>query len=56
MVARWRAEGLCSDDYIRRWSDILQLPVRQMAQAMGSDLDGWGQALRQNSPWVGDHA
>ena len=56
MVERWRTESLCSDDYIQRWSDILKLPVKQMAQAIGSDLDGWGTALRQNSPWVGDHA
>jgi len=56
MVEQWRAGSLCSSDYIQRWSDILELPVKQMAQAIGSDLDGWGTALRQNSPWVGDHA
>ena len=56
MVERWRAEGLCSADYIQRWSDILRLPVKSMAAAIVSDLDGWGNALRQNSPWVGDHA
>lgn len=56
MVERWRVEGLCSADYVQRWSDILHLPPRQIAQAMVSDLDGWGTALRQNSPWVGEHA
>lgn len=56
MVERWRAERLCSEDYIRRWSDILKMPVKDMALAITSDLDGWGTALRQNSPWVGDHA
>jgi PHD/YefM family antitoxin component YafN of YafNO toxin-antitoxin module len=56
MVERWRAEGLCSADYIRRWSDILRMPVKFMAAAIVSDQGGWGNALRQNSPWIGDHA
>lgn len=50
-VDRWERDGLCSADYIRRWRDLLRLPVPQLAQAMSSDLDGWGTALRQNSPW-----
>ena len=50
-VDRWDRDGLCSADYIRRWQDLLRLPVAQLAQAMASDLDGWGTALRQNSPW-----
>ena len=45
-----------SADYIQRWSDILQMPVKSMAAAIVSDQDGWGNALRQNSPWVGEHA
>jgi hypothetical protein len=52
VVRRWRQERLCSDDYIDRWSEILDMPIPEMAAAMGSDLDGWGTALRQNSPWV----
>lgn len=53
MVSRWQADGLCSADYIQRWTNILNMPVDQMARTMVSDADGWGAALRQNSPWVG---
>ena len=56
VVDRWRQERLCSADYIDRWSEILRLPAREMALRMVSDMDGWGAALRQNSPWVGVHA
>jgi PHD/YefM family antitoxin component YafN of YafNO toxin-antitoxin module len=56
MVERWRTEGLCSADYIERWAAILKLPIKQMAAAIVSDSEGWGTALRQNSPWVGDQA
>ena len=56
MVARWSAQGLCSGDYIERWTAILKMPVRGMAAAIVADQDGWGTALRQNSPWAGDHA
>lgn len=56
VVERWRQERLCSDDYIDRWSAILRKPVREMALTMISDAEGWGTALRQNSPWVGLHA
>lgn len=56
MVNRWRDEGLCSKDYIERWDEILSLPPRKMAATIVSDIDGWGTALRQNSPWVGVHA
>ena len=52
-VQRWRDHDLCSADYIERWSALLSLPVREMAMAITSDADGWGTALRQNSPWVG---
>jgi hypothetical protein len=53
MVARWREAQLCSADYIERWSGLLALPLKELASAMVGDLDGWGSALRQNSPWVG---
>ncbi|HSI51325.1 MAG TPA: type II toxin-antitoxin system Phd/YefM family antitoxin [Ideonella sp.] len=52
-VARWRSEGLCSQDYIEKWEAMLGLPVRDLAVAMTSNADGWGPALRQNSPWSG---
>lgn len=56
VVDRWQNEGLCSRDYIERWSALLALPAADLARAMVSDVDGWGPALRQNSPWVGVHA
>lgn len=56
MVGRWRTEQLCSSDYIDRWTHLLALPVPELAQAMVSDMEGWGTALRQNSPWAGWHA
>ena len=55
VVAQWRREQLCSLDYIDRWSAILQLPPLEMAAQMTSDVNAWGPALRQNSPWVGLH-
>ena len=36
VVERWRAEGLCSADYIQRWSDILRMLVKSMAAAIES--------------------
>lgn len=56
MIELWRQENLCSADYIQRWSDILNMPIKRMAEAIVSNEDGWGNALRQNSPWVGEHA
>lgn len=56
VVARWRAERICSADYIQKWATILSMQPRQMASAIVSDVDGWGPSLRQNSPWVGVHA
>lgn len=56
VVARWRAERICSADYIQRWEDILSMPPRQMALVIVSDAGGWGPSLRQNSPWIGLHA
>ena len=55
-VERWRREKLSSRDYVDRWAALLALPARQLAREMVSDADGWGTALRQNSPWVGLHA
>lgn len=56
IVARWRAEQLCSSVYIEMWDRILSMKPVEMGQAMVSDDDGWGPSLRQNSPWVGVHA
>ncbi len=53
VVARWRRENLCSPDYSDRWDALLKLPVKELAQAMGSDTLDWGTAMRQNSPWHG---
>lgn len=55
-VERWRREQLSSRDYIDRWTAMLALPVARLAMEMVSDADGWGTALRQNSPWVGVQA
>lgn len=52
VVGRWRAGNLCSKDYIDRWQSLLELPVDELAAAMTSDAEGWGNALRQNSPWT----
>jgi hypothetical protein len=53
VVDQWRSRGLCSAEYIERWSTILALPPREMAQAITGDAEGWGTALRQNSPFIG---
>lgn len=53
VVEQWRSQKLCSLDYIDRWEALLELPLPRLAQAMVSDADGWGPALRQNSPWPG---
>jgi antitoxin (DNA-binding transcriptional repressor) of toxin-antitoxin stability system len=51
-VDRWEAAQLCSSDYIERWRLWLGLPVKQLVQRMCSDAGGWGQAMRQNSPFT----
>lgn len=51
-VDRWEAGGLCSADYIERWRAWLQLPVRDLVRRMCSDAQGWGPAMRQNSPFA----
>jgi PHD/YefM family antitoxin component YafN of YafNO toxin-antitoxin module len=52
-VARWRSEQLCHPDYADRWQAILALPLPELALALAAHHDGWGPALRQNSPFVG---
>lgn len=51
-VDRWEDRQLCSADYIQRWRVWLALPVKQLVQRMCSDAQGWGRAMRQNSPFT----
>ena len=50
-VDRRQAGQLCSADYIARWREWLALPLKQLVQRMCSDAAGWGNAMRQNSPF-----
>lgn len=50
-VRRWAEQGLCSQDYIDRWSEWLSLPEVDLVERMCSDAGGWGKAMRQNSPF-----
>jgi transcriptional regulator with XRE-family HTH domain len=49
-VELWRSKRSCSPLYIERWSEILALPPRRMAQTIAS-LGEWEDAMFQNSPW-----
>ncbi|NQW94571.1 MAG: type II toxin-antitoxin system Phd/YefM family antitoxin [Polaromonas sp.] len=51
-VDRWHHGQLCSADYIARWRDWLALPLKQLVQRMCSDAAGWGNAMRQNTPFA----
>jgi hypothetical protein len=51
MVARRRAECLCSDDYSDAWAEVLVKEPAEIAAAIVSDAEGWD-ALRQCSPWT----
>ena len=51
-VQRWARQNLCSQDYIDRWTEWLALPVADLVERMCSDADGWGRAMRQNSPFA----
>ena len=54
VVDQWEQKALCSRDFIDRWRALLALPLPALAAAMSENAeDGWGPALRQNSPWVG---
>ena len=50
-VQRWAKQNLCSQDYIDRWTEWLALPDADLVERMCSDADGWGSAMRQNSPF-----
>jgi hypothetical protein len=51
-VDRWEAGKLCSADYIAGWRGWLDLPVPDLVRRMCSDAQGWGPAMRQNSPFT----
>ena len=51
VLRRWEAERVCGEEHIRRWSEILDRPLKDLALMLGDELDGWGVALRQRSPW-----
>ncbi|MDI1245648.1 MAG: type II toxin-antitoxin system Phd/YefM family antitoxin [Rhodoferax sp.] len=51
-VNRWEAEHLCSADYVERWRQWLALPVSELAPLMCGPAQGWGPAMRQNSPFT----
>lgn len=51
-VQRWADHNLCSRDYIERWGQWLSLPEPELVEMMCSDADGWGKAMRQNSPFA----
>lgn len=53
VVDRWEREALCSSDFVSMWRRLLALPVPVLAERICDDLNGWGAALRQNSPWLG---
>lgn len=56
-VKRWETGHLCSADYIERWQQWLALPISELAPLMCSAAQGWGPAMRQNSPFtaLGSH-
>ncbi|HSV46830.1 MAG TPA: type II toxin-antitoxin system Phd/YefM family antitoxin [Ramlibacter sp.] len=51
-VDRWQDKRLCSPDYIERWREWLALPVKLLAARMCSPAEGWGTAMRQNTPFI----
>jgi hypothetical protein len=51
-IQRWEDSALCSSDYIARWREWLALPLAELVPLMCSDAQGWGPAMRQNSPFV----
>ncbi len=51
-VRRWEDMSLCSPDYIEWWRQWLARPVAELVTLMCSDAEGWGTAMRQNSPFL----
>ena len=51
-VARWEANGSCGHSYVRRWRELLDMPLDATRQIVLADTDE-GQALRANNPFPG---
>jgi hypothetical protein len=51
VVDLWEERQLCSEHFISRWRALLALPLPELVERMCGDAEGWGRALRQNSPW-----
>jgi len=49
-VQLWRDRGLCSEDYIVAWDELLMQPIR--AAAMLEEQSVRAVQMRQNSPFV----
>jgi len=50
-IELWRRGKLCSEFYIRKWSEVLAMRPKKMAQAMAG-FGEWESAMFQNSPWI----
>lgn len=50
VVGLWAQNRTCSAFYIKRWSELLALPARELAGKMAC-LGEWEDALFQNTPW-----
>ncbi len=50
VVGLWAQNKTCSPFYIKRWSELLALPTRELAGKM-TCLGEWEDALFQNTPW-----
>jgi len=50
MVALWRAERICSLDYIEQWNTVLGQSAAAVAAAITTDEPSWD-AMRQCSPF-----
>lgn len=50
VVGLWAQNRTCSPFYIKRWSELLALPARELAGKMAC-LGEWEDALFQNTPW-----
>lgn len=53
MVQLWRHNRSCSDEYIRRWSGIVDQPAEEAARGILSIPGDWLNAMFQNTPFSG---
>ncbi|MGQ0655023.1 MAG: helix-turn-helix transcriptional regulator [Betaproteobacteria bacterium] len=51
MVRLWRERKTCSEEYIRRWSGIVDGSPRKAAKGILRIPPGWANALFQNTPF-----